>query len=90
MPGCVTAVSGKKPGRRPPPDPPGPHNNAPADQERCVIVGRTLTGDTCTVITIRDGATVVFYPHGAAGMGVRIQADAATKLGRFLLRLGAA
>lgn len=59
-----------------PPDPDGPHTKPPVEQERCVVSGRTLTGDTCTVIAISDGkAGVVLYPHGAAGMGVRINWD---------------
>lgn len=56
-----------------PADHDGPHLKPPHEQRRCTVVGRTLAGDTCSVIAIADGrAGVVLYPHGAAGMGVRL------------------
>ncbi|MCA1702826.1 MAG: hypothetical protein LC808_05965 [Actinobacteria bacterium] len=52
----------------------GPHMLPHDQQNRCVVKGRRLDGDTCTVILIRDRAkgAWVLYPHGAAGLGVRL------------------
>lgn len=61
--------------RPPPPDPDGPHNLPPGQQVRCTVQGKLLVGGgTCTVILIRDQErhAWVLYPHGAAGMGIRI------------------
>ncbi len=58
-------------------DPEGPHKLPYDLQSRCVVQGRRLDGDACTLVLIRDRAkrAWVFYPHGAAGLGVRL-ADA--------------
>ena len=58
--------------RMPAHDPDGPHKLPHELQDRCVVTGRRLDGDACTVVLIRDRAkrAWVFYPHGAAGLGV--------------------
>lgn len=63
-------------------DPDGPHKLPHELQNRCVVTGRRLDGDTCTVVLIRDRAkrAWVFYPHGAAGLGVRLADAEAGKL----------
>lgn len=57
----------------------GPHNLPQGEQERCVVEGRRIDGGgQCTVIVIRDRRHDgwVFYPHGDAGLGVLLAADA--------------
>ncbi len=59
----------------------GPDTLPHDQQNRCVVAGRRLDGDTCTLILIQDRARRgwVLYPHGAAGLGVRVSdADAHT------------
>lgn len=76
-------------GARRPSDPDGPHNKPPHEQHRCAVVGRTLAGDTCTVVTIRDtGGHVVIYAYGIAEYGVRIGPEDKKRLARFLLEEG--
>lgn len=50
------------------------------EQRRVAVEGRLVNGDgTCTVLIIREHGGWVLYPHGAAGMAVRIaDPDAAT------------
>jgi hypothetical protein len=63
------------------PDPDGPHKLPYNEQSRCVVKGQRLDGGACTVVLIRDRAkrAWVLYPHGVAGLGVRVSnADACT------------
>lgn len=72
-------------------DPDGPHQLPYGEQSRCVVMGQRLNGGACTVILIRDPAkrAWVFYPHGAAGLGVRLSnADACTLADHILGGLG--
>lgn len=61
--------------------PDGPHQLPYNEQNRCTVKGQRLNGGACTVILIRDRAqrAWVFYPHGVAGMAVRLpNAEACT------------
>lgn len=76
-----------------PTDPPrgqpnGPHNQPPCYQNRCVVIGRLLNGEgACTVILIRDAERHcwVLYPHGVAGMGIRLTSPDAKILAHHIL-----
>jgi hypothetical protein len=63
-------------------DPDGPHKLPYGQQSRCVVAGHLLDGDACTLILIRDRAkrAWVLYPHGVAGLGVRLPDAEAHKL----------
>ncbi len=59
----------------------GPHMLPHDQQNRCVVEGRRLDGGVCNLILIQDPRrhAWVLYPHGAAGLGVRLSdADAKT------------
>lgn len=65
-------------------------DNAPfisqTDRPRCAVEGRLVNGGgACTVVLIRDPAGWVMYPHGSAGMGVRIAAPDAAVMAAAIL-----
>ena len=46
---------------------------------------RTDNGERCTLVVVAEvGRTWVFYPHGAAQLGVRVAAPEAMKVAEFL------
>lgn len=53
---------------------------------RCVVTGRREDGDRCTVVALRDSKGYALYPHGDEHLCVRLDADNAVTLGRFLTR----
>ena len=65
-----------------------PHNQPHSRQNRCVVIGRLLNGEgACTVVLIRDAEQHcwVLYPHGVAGMGIRLTGPDAKTLARHIL-----
>lgn len=70
-----------------------PEQEMPATQDdwvsqtgkpRCVLSGRLLDGDKCTVIVVRDRDGVTFYPHGGEKLAVKLDRHAVRDLLDFL------
>jgi hypothetical protein len=64
---------------------PGERYVSQTEQARCAVEGRLVNGGgVCTLVLIREREGWVLYPHGVAGMAVRITGRDATKVAAII------